>query len=88
MRARYEDLVENTEIEGRKTTEFLGLEWADAQGRYFETARRKALYAPTYHDVTRPIYRSAVRRWERYAEALEPFQQRLAPYCRAFGYEA
>ncbi|HEY1123911.1 MAG TPA: sulfotransferase, partial [Haloferula sp.] len=83
----YEDLVENTVAEGRKTTAFLGLEWDDAQGRYFETARRKVLYAPTYHDVTQPIYRSAVRRWERYAEALEPFQGRLAPYCRAFGYE-
>ncbi|MEK7953634.1 tetratricopeptide repeat-containing sulfotransferase family protein [Luteolibacter soli] len=88
IETRYEDLVENTETEGRKATALLGLEWNESQGRYFETARRKVLYAPTYHDVTRPIYRTAVRRWERYAGALEPFQERLAPYCRAFGYDA
>jgi len=27
-------------------------------------------------------------RWERYADALEPLQARLEPYCRMFGYPA
>jgi tetratricopeptide (TPR) repeat protein len=86
IESRYEDVVANLEPEGRRVTEFLGLSWHPDQGRYFETARRKFLFAPTYHDVTQPVYTRAVGRWERYAEALEPVQARLAPYLRAFGY--
>lgn len=87
LECRYEDVVVNLEETGRKTTEFLGLAWHPDQSRYYETARRKVLYAPTYHDVTQPVYQRAVRRWERYEAALQAYQERLAPYCRAFGYD-
>jgi hypothetical protein len=83
---RYEDIVENLEVEGRKATEFLGLPWDAAQNRYYDTARRKFLFAPTHHEVRQPLYRRAVGRWKNYAEALAPVQEKLAPYCRAFGY--
>jgi len=86
LETRYEDVVANVAAEGRRATEFLGLTWHPDQARYHETARRKVLYAPTYHDVTQPVYQRAVGRWERYAAALEPVQAKLAPYCRAFGY--
>ena len=86
IESRYEDVVVDMAAEGRKVTEFLGLTWHPDQARYHETARRKVLYAPTYHDVTQPVYTRAVGRWERYAEALAPMQARLAPYCKAFGY--
>jgi hypothetical protein len=86
VESRYEDVVADVESEGRKVTEFLGLAWHSAQGNYHETARRKVLYAPTYHDVTQPVYKRAVGRWQRYAEMLSAVQSKLAPYCRAFGY--
>jgi tetratricopeptide (TPR) repeat protein len=86
IESRYEDVIENLEMEGRKVTGFLGLSWHPDQSRYQETARRKFLFAPTYHDVTQPVYRRAMGRWEHYAEALEPVLGRLAPYCREFGY--
>jgi len=88
VETRYEDVVKDLEGQGRRATEFLGLTWHPDQGRSHETARRKVLYAPTYHDVTQPVYQRAVGRWERYAAALEPLQAKLAPYCRAFGYSA
>jgi tetratricopeptide (TPR) repeat protein len=88
LETRYEDVVANLEEEGKRVTGFLGLSWHPGQARYYETARRKFLFAPTYHDVTQPVYKRAVGRWERYAGALEPIQSRLAPYCRAFGYTA
>jgi hypothetical protein len=88
IETRYEDVVENVEKEGRKATEFLGLSWHPDQARYHETSRRKFLFAPTYHDVTQPVYRRAVGRWECYAEALDPLQKKLQPYCRAFGYQS
>jgi tetratricopeptide (TPR) repeat protein len=86
IETRYEAVVENVEQEGRRATNFLGLPWHPEQSRYYESSREKFLYAPTYHDVTQPIYRRAVGRWQRYAEALGPLQEKLAPYCREFGY--
>jgi tetratricopeptide (TPR) repeat protein len=86
METRYEDIVNHLDAEGRRLTEFLGLPWHESQAKYYESARQKFVFAPTYHDVTQPVYRRAVRRWEHYAEALAPLQSTLAPYCRAFGY--
>jgi tetratricopeptide (TPR) repeat protein len=83
---RYEDVVENLASEGRKATEFLALDWHDDQARFYETARRKFLFAPTYHEVRQPVYRRGIGRWAHYAEALEPILPKLAHYCRAFGY--
>lgn len=88
IESRYEDVVAGMAVEGRKVTEFLGRAWHPDQQLYHETARRKVLYAPTYHDVTQPVYQHAVGRWQHYAEALAPLQEKLRPYCRAFGYPA
>jgi hypothetical protein len=82
----YEDMVGNVEAEGRRVTNFLGLQWHEAQATYHETARRKFIFAPTYSDVTKPVYSKAVGRWEHYAAELAPLQAGLGQYCRAFGY--
>jgi tetratricopeptide (TPR) repeat protein len=86
IESRYEDIVGNLETEGRRVTEFLGLSWHPNQANFHEVARQKMVFAPTYEDVTRPVHKKAVGRWEHYAAALAPLQQRLAPYCRALGY--
>ena len=86
IESRYEDVVTDMASEGRRVTEFLGLDWHPDQARYHETARRKVLYAPTYHDVTRQVYKHAVGRWQHYEKELEPFRTQLEPYCKAFGY--
>jgi len=86
METRYEDVVGGLEAEGRRVTEFAGLAWHENQANYRERAAGKILHAPTYHDVAKPVYRSAIGRWEHYAEALEPFKAKLETYCRAFGY--
>ena len=86
IETRYEDVVANLEAEGRRVTEFLGLPWHPDQASFHETAQRKVVFAPTYNEVTKPVHNRAVKRWEHYAEALEPIRARLAPYCRAFGY--
>jgi tetratricopeptide (TPR) repeat protein len=88
IETRYEDVVANLQDEGRRVTEFLGLSWHPEQATYHESASRKILFAPTYNDAAKPVHTRAVGRWQHYAEALAPLQQRLAPYCRAFGYEA
>jgi Flp pilus assembly protein TadD len=86
LETRYEDMVANLESEGRRITEFLGLAWHPNQAKFHETAGCKFISAPTYSDVTKPVYKKAVGRWHHYAEALEPIQSRLAKYCETFGY--
>lgn len=86
IETRYEDVVSNLEVEGRRVTEFMGLPWHPGQAHFYEKAQQKVIFAPTYNDVTKPVHNRAVGRWEHYAAVLEPIQARLAPYCRAFGY--
>jgi tetratricopeptide (TPR) repeat protein len=86
IEVRYEAVVNDLEGEGRRATQFVGLDWHEEQNKYRETARKKFIFAPTYSDVAQPLHKRAVERWRKYAEALEPHQQQLAPYCQAFGY--
>jgi tetratricopeptide (TPR) repeat protein len=83
---RYQDVVANPEAEGRRVTEFLGLQWHPQQADHREITEKKILHSPTYFEAARPVYKQSVDRWRNYARALAPVQQRLAPYCRAFGY--
>jgi tetratricopeptide (TPR) repeat protein len=87
IETRYEDIVDRLETEGRRVTEFLGLTWSSSQSEFHESARKKPVFAPNYNEVVRPVYRNAMGRWKKYKSALAPFQERVAPYCRALGYE-
>ena len=86
IETRYEDLIANLESEGRRLTAFLGPSWHEAQAKYYESARRTFVNAPTYDEVTKPVYKTAIARWKHYADALEPLQEKLSKYCRTFGY--
>jgi hypothetical protein len=86
VQVRYRDVIADLDGEGRRVTEFLQLPWHEAQTRFYESARRRFLFSPTYDDVTRPLQDRSVDRWKNYAEALAPVQARLAPYCREFGF--
>ncbi|HEV7925651.1 MAG TPA: sulfotransferase [Verrucomicrobiae bacterium] len=86
IETRYEDVVADLPKEGRRVTEFLGLQWHPDQERYYEKSGAKQLYSPTYQDVTRPVYQRSVARWRAYEKHLAPILPALEPFCRAFGY--
>ncbi len=86
IEVRYRDVVANLAGEGRRATEFLQLSWREEQEKFNESAARRFFFSPTYRDVTKPLQNRSVDRWKNYAAALEPFQARLAPYCREFGF--
>jgi tetratricopeptide (TPR) repeat protein len=87
VESKYEEIVDRLEPEGQRVTEFLGLTWRAKQASFHESARSKFVVAPNYSAIVQPVYRRSLGRWHQYADALAPHQQRLAPYCRAFGYE-
>jgi hypothetical protein len=86
LETRYEHLVANLETESRRVTGFLSLDWHPDQAHHQAAARSKILFSPTYRDVAQPVHNRAIGRWKNYEQALTPLQDRLAPYCRTFGY--
>ena len=85
---RYEDVISGLEAETRKLTDFLGLEWSPAMLEYRKVAKSKGLInTPSYHQVIQPLYSKAVERWRHYDKYLKPFEDRLAPFVKEFGYD-
>jgi len=84
---KYEDVVENLEGTARRTLEFLGMPWDAGVLRFDEHARNKLVRSPTYADVAKPVFKTAVGRWRNYQKYLEPHLEKLAPFVKAFGYD-
>lgn len=88
IESRYEDVVKDLPTEGARVTEFLGLDWQPEQADFYQKKNVTPLLAPTYHDVTKPIYQRSMERWRRYESHLSPFIDELSPYLNALGYSA
>jgi tetratricopeptide (TPR) repeat protein len=87
LEVRYEALVENLEAVARGALEFLGVGWDERVLRFNEHAQTRTICSPTYAEVTKPVFKTAVGRWRRYQKYFEPYLERLAPTLRALGYE-
>jgi tetratricopeptide (TPR) repeat protein len=87
LETKYEDIVINLEKEGKKVTNFMGLQWHERQAKYFELSKQTLLRSPTYHDVGKPIYSKSMGRWRNYEKYLAPVLSELQPYCEVFGYK-
>ena len=87
IEVRYEDMVEDLESVARQTLGFLDVPWDAGVLGFDEHARKKAVRSPTYADVAKPVYKTAMGRWHHYQKFIEPHLERLTPFVRAFGYE-
>jgi hypothetical protein len=86
LEVRYEELVDDLEGTSRKVLEFLGIAWDDRVMRFDEHARAKLLRSPSYAEVSKPVSRRAVGRWQNYRRHIEPYVARLEPMMQALGY--
>ena len=84
---RYEDMVEDLEPVARRTLDFLGASWDPDVLKFHEHARQKTVRSPTYADVAKPVFKTAVGRWRSYQKYLEPHLAKLERFVKAFGYE-
>jgi hypothetical protein len=67
---QYEEVVANTEGEARSLIEFLGLDW-DPKCLEFHKSQRPVKTA-SVAQVRKPIYKTAVQRWKKYGDGLQP----------------
>lgn len=73
---RYEDLVDDPDGNIRRIIEFCGLPWDDKCLKYYEVDR--TVLTLSYDQVRRPIYKTAVRRFDRYREFFKPLEAALS----------
>jgi tetratricopeptide (TPR) repeat protein len=73
---RYEDVVEHTEREARRLVAFCGLDW-DPRCLDFDSNAAPVATASSVQ-VRQPIYRTALERWRKYANEIEPLRKLLA----------
>ncbi len=86
---RYEDVVDDFDGQVRALCEFLQVPWEEGLREFSSRALdRGRINTPSYEQVSKPIYREARYRWERYRKHLEPFLPALQPYIERFGYTA
>jgi hypothetical protein len=85
---RYEDLVDAPEPRLRELCGALDLPWHDNLLRHDQRVRDggERVTTSSYHQVAQPVYRSAMDRWRRYRDVLDPHLPALAPLIERFGY--
>jgi tetratricopeptide (TPR) repeat protein len=87
LEVRYEELVHDLPSAARRVLDFLGVTWDANVLRYHEHARAKQVRSPSYADVAKPLFKTAIGRWRNYQKHLEPFHDKLAPFITAYGYD-
>jgi hypothetical protein len=85
---RYEDAVTEFEATFRQVFEFLGLGWDAGVQDFHKRAALKFIATPSRTQVRQPLYTSSVTRWKKYEKELASISERLAPFVKAFHYEA
>jgi tetratricopeptide (TPR) repeat protein len=86
LEVRYEDVVTNLEGEARRVLGFLEVPWHEGVLRYHEHAKNKPVRSPSYAEVTRPVFKTAIGRWKNYQKYLEPWVAKLGPFLDQYRY--
>jgi tetratricopeptide (TPR) repeat protein len=72
----YESLVESPETITRGALEYLGLDWHPGCLAFYKS--RTAMRTASDHQVRKPIYKSSISRWKKYAPYLRELERALA----------
>ena len=81
LETRYEDVVDNLETAARRLLNFIGLGWDPAVLEFYEAARQRRVYTPSYQAVTQPVYRGSAGKWQHTQPNWLPRYRLLNPLC-------
>lgn len=86
---KYEQLVDNFELESRRIAGHAMLHDIHALSGFAEQARAKGFIStPSYSQVVEPLNKRAIGRWQRYREYLEPVIPLVKPIMDHWGYSS
>lgn len=88
LETRYEDIVADLEVAAKRIFEFIGVEWHEEALNFYNTAKNRHVFTPSYQSVTQPVYKSAIDKWKNYESELATAIPVLAPYITAFNYSS
>lgn len=77
LEVQYENVIDDLEGQAKRLVGFLGLEWDSACLEYYNNKRQ--IRTASLDQVRKPIYRSSVGRWKKYAPHLGPLLDSLNP---------
>jgi tetratricopeptide (TPR) repeat protein len=84
---RYEDLIDNFEESTKAIISFLDLPWDENINTYYKNAQKDSnIYTPSYSQVTKQIYTSSTRKWERYNSQMLSVSDALDSWVTKLGY--
>lgn len=84
---RYERLVDAPEKTLLEVFDFLGLDGNGISPDHRSILERRGqVTTSSYHQVSEPLYRRSLGRWERYRDCFEPLLPLLRPSAESFGY--
>lgn len=86
IEVRYQDLVEQQEETVRKLLEFVGEEWDEGCLRHHKSDR--VARTASYEQVTQPVYRSSLARYQNYWNEVQSLIPILQPVMERYGYSA
>lgn len=85
---KYENIVDNFELETRKLFKFLSIPWSeDTLNYYQQVGKRKSTKTPSYQDISKPIFTRSKYRWKRYEKYFESVKDLLIPHVEYLGYD-
>lgn len=82
---RYEELVDELEGVLRRALGFLGVARADRVMRFDGHARSKPLRSPSHAEVSKPVTKRTIGRWQNYRRHFEPYVEKLKPMIKVLG---
>ena len=75
---RYEDVVDDVEVQARRMLDYIGLPWSDACLKFYKNKRQ--VKTASIAQVRRPIYRSSIGRCKNFEKHLGPLQNIVDAY--------
>ncbi len=86
IEVRYEDTVADLEDQARKILDLLDADWNSDVLAFHEQASQRYIGTPSFSDVSKPIYKTALARWRNYDTPITEVMPVLEPFVKEFGY--
>lgn len=84
LEVRYEDLVNDFMKTTSRILKFVGLDWEEQVMNY--RSNSVPVNSPTFEDVAKPIYSTAIGRWRNYASQMSGVLEQLTDMASKLGY--